>query len=139
MELGTKASGDARHDEAVDHFTTAVNSAAFSLKYIHQLYEELIMVRQDDAYITLSMTEYFGQLFGWDLESLRLTAHQKRCQAFLSAGKSVEALEAHKYMMDAIDETAKASCLNWSNGKFLLTSPAAIILIRMSPRIQGAM
>jgi hypothetical protein len=59
--------------------------------------------------------------------------------AFLSAGKLVEALEAHKYMMDAIDETAKASCLDWSDRKSLLTSPAAIILTRMSPRIQGAM
>jgi hypothetical protein len=46
-----------------------------------------------------------------------LTTHQKRCQAFLSAGKSDEALEAHKFMMDAIDEPMKASCLEWSNGK----------------------
>jgi hypothetical protein len=79
------------------------------------------------------------QLFGWDLESLLLTTHQKRCQAFLSAGNSDEALEAHKCMMNVIDETAKASCLNWPNGKFLLTSPAAIILTYMSPRIQGAL
>jgi hypothetical protein len=60
IELGTKASGDARHDEAADHFTTAVNAGALSSKFIHQIYEELIMVRQDDAYIMLSMTEYFG-------------------------------------------------------------------------------
>ncbi|KAG2113800.1 uncharacterized protein F5147DRAFT_34215 [Suillus discolor] len=44
-----------------------------------------------------------------------LTTHQKRCQAFLLAGKPDEALEAHKYMMDVIDETAKASCLDWFN------------------------
>jgi hypothetical protein len=73
-------------------------------------------------------TDYFVQLFGWDLESLLLTTHQKRCQAFLSAGKSEEALEALKYMMDAIDEPAKASCLEWSNGMSSLTSLAAIIL-----------
>ncbi|KAG1812576.1 uncharacterized protein BJ212DRAFT_1370649, partial [Suillus subaureus] len=54
-------------------------------------------------------------LFGWDLLSVLLTTHQKRCQAFLSAGKRDEALEAHKYMMDTIDETTKASCLDWSN------------------------
>ncbi|KIK44827.1 hypothetical protein CY34DRAFT_594611 [Suillus luteus UH-Slu-Lm8-n1] len=97
IELGTKALGNARHDEAADHFTTAVNASALSSIFIRQICEDLIV------------------LFGWDLESLLLTAHQKRCQEFLSAGKLAEALEAHKYMMDAIDETAKASCLGWSN------------------------
>jgi hypothetical protein len=47
--------------------------------------------------------------------SLGVTTHQKQCQAFLSAGKPDEALEAHRYMMDAIDESAKVSCLDWSN------------------------
>ncbi|KAG1816648.1 hypothetical protein EV424DRAFT_1625404, partial [Suillus variegatus] len=42
----------------------------------------------------------------------------KRCQTFLSAGKPDEALETHQYMMDAIDESAKADCLDWSNGEF---------------------
>ncbi|KAG1734822.1 heterokaryon incompatibility protein-domain-containing protein [Suillus lakei] len=55
------------------------------------------------------------QLFGLDLESLWLTAHQKRCQALLSAGKHEDGLKSHKTMMDAIDETTKASCLDWSN------------------------
>jgi hypothetical protein len=63
------------------------------------------------------ITGCFTQLFGWDLESLCLTAHQKRCQAFISAGKPDEALEAHTHMMDIIDESAKASCLDWSSGK----------------------
>jgi hypothetical protein len=75
------------------------------------------MVRQYYAYIMPFVTSDFIQLFGWDLKSLLLTAHQKRCQAFLSAGKSDEALEAHKFMMDTIDDTAKASSLEWSNGK----------------------
>ncbi|KIK37516.1 hypothetical protein CY34DRAFT_810271 [Suillus luteus UH-Slu-Lm8-n1] len=97
VQLGIDAFNGARHDEASDHFTAAVNSTACSSKFIHLLYEELTM------------------LFGWDLENLLLTTHQERCQAFLSAGKSDEALEAHKYMMDAIDESAKASCLEWSN------------------------
>ncbi|KAG2744098.1 hypothetical protein P692DRAFT_201794166, partial [Suillus brevipes Sb2] len=100
VQLGIDAFDDAHHDEAADHFTAAVNSSAFSSKFklnIHLLYEDLVV------------------LFGWDLEALRLTAHQKQCQAFLSAGKSHEALEAHNYMMDAIDEFAKASCLEWSN------------------------
>ncbi|KAG2743639.1 hypothetical protein P692DRAFT_201794691, partial [Suillus brevipes Sb2] len=93
VQLGTKAS---RYDEAADHFTTAVNAGALSSEFI-QTYEDLTV------------------LFGWDLQALCLTAHQKRCQAFLSAGKPGKAFEAHKYMMDTIDESAKASCLVWSN------------------------
>ncbi|KIK40717.1 hypothetical protein CY34DRAFT_806892 [Suillus luteus UH-Slu-Lm8-n1] len=97
VELGTKALGDARYDEAADHFTIAVTLGVFSSNVIHQTYDDFIV------------------LFGWDLESLVLTTHQKRCQAFFSAGRSDEALEAHNHMMDTIDESAKASCLEWSN------------------------
>jgi hypothetical protein len=117
--------GDARHDEAADHFTAAVNSDAFSSKNIHLIYDDFVVVRQDDAYLMLFITECFVQLFGWDGPPLLLTTHQKRCQAFISAGKTDEALEAHKNMMDAIDESAKASCLDWSNGKFSVTLLAA--------------
>ncbi|KAG2743305.1 hypothetical protein P692DRAFT_201795013 [Suillus brevipes Sb2] len=97
VQLGIDAFDGARHNEAADHFTAAVHSGAFSSKHIHLIYEDLTV------------------LFGCDLESLVLKTHQKRCQAFLSAGKSDEALKAHKFMMDAIDEPAKASCLEWSN------------------------
>ncbi|KAG2737457.1 hypothetical protein P692DRAFT_201032333 [Suillus brevipes Sb2] len=97
VELGTKALGDACHHEAADHFTAAINSGAFSSKNIQFIYDDFVVI------------------FGWDLPSLLFTTHQKRCQAFLSAGKTDEALEAHKCMMDAIDETAKARCLDWSN------------------------
>ncbi|KAG2340338.1 WD40 repeat-like protein, partial [Suillus weaverae] len=97
VQLGINAFDSARHNEAAHHFTAAVDSGAFSSKTIHWIYEDLTV------------------LFGWDIESLCLTAHQKRCQAFLLAGKPDEALEAHQYMMDAIDESAKASCLDWSN------------------------
>jgi tetratricopeptide (TPR) repeat protein len=97
VQLGTKALDSARYDEAADHFATAVNSGAFSSKNIHETYEDLTV------------------LFGWDLQSLCLTAHQKRCQVFLSAGKTDEALEAYQYMMDTINETVKASCIDWSN------------------------
>jgi hypothetical protein len=76
------------------------------------------VVRQNDiAHIILVINKCFIQLFGWDLQALCLTAHQKRCQAFFSAGKPDKALEAHNYMMDTINESAKASCLVWSNGK----------------------
>jgi hypothetical protein len=117
--------GDARYDEAADHFTAAVTSDTFLSNIIHRTYDDFVMVRQDSAYLTLLITECLVQLFGWDLESMVLTTHQKRCQAFLSAGKTDEALEAHNYMMDAIGESAKASCLEWSNGKFSVVLLAA--------------
>jgi hypothetical protein len=98
-----------------------------------------MVVRQDDAYIMLCVTECFVQLFGWNLKSSCLTVHQNRCQAFLLAGQSDEAFEAHKCMMDAIDGYAKASCLNWSNGKFSATSSEATIFTRVSLRIQGTL
>ncbi|KAG2356764.1 hypothetical protein BDR07DRAFT_421501 [Suillus spraguei] len=97
VQLGINALNRVRHDEAADHFTAAINTGAFSSKITQFTYDDLTV------------------LFGWDLVSLRLIAHQKRCQAFLSAGKPDEALEAHKQMMDAIDESAKVNCLDWSN------------------------
>ncbi|KAG2338712.1 WD40 repeat-like protein [Suillus weaverae] len=129
VQLGINAFDGARHGEAADHFTAAVNSGAFSSKFIPQTHEDLTVVCPDGAYTVLFMTECLVQLFGWDLESLCLTAHQKRCKAFLSAGKPDEALEAYQYMMDAIDESAKASCLDWSNG---------IALAELNDRILGA-
>ncbi|KAG2738605.1 WD40 repeat-like protein [Suillus brevipes Sb2] len=112
VQLGTKAS---HHDEAADHFITAVNAGALSSEFI-QTYEDLTVVRQNDiARIILVINKCFIQLFCWDLQALCLTAHQKRCQAFFSAGKPDKALEAHNYMMDTINESAKASCLVWSN------------------------
>ncbi|KAG2128625.1 WD40-repeat-containing domain protein [Suillus bovinus] len=97
VQLGIKALGDARYDDAAGQFTTAVTSGALSSKNIHLIYEDLTV------------------LFGWDFQSSLLTTHQKRCQAFLSAGKPDEALEALEYMMETIDETAKASYMDWSN------------------------
>jgi hypothetical protein len=53
---------DARHDEAADHFSTAVNAGALSSTFIRQIqiYADLTVVRQDNAHMTLSITEYFG-------------------------------------------------------------------------------
>ncbi|KAG2367969.1 quinon protein alcohol dehydrogenase-like superfamily [Suillus spraguei] len=97
VQLGVQALDVKRYAEAVDHFTAALNSSDLSSKSdIHEIYEDLVV------------------LFGWDLKSLWLTVHQKRCQAFLSARKVDEALESYKSMMDNIDETTKASCVDWS-------------------------
>jgi hypothetical protein len=138
VQLGINVLDGARHDEAADHFTAAVNSTAFSSKSIHQTYEDLMTVCQDDTYISLFVIEYFGHCSA-GISSPCCSRHQKRCQAFLSAGKTDDALEAHKYMMDAIDEPGKDGWLEWSNGKFSVTSPAAIILTCISLRIQGTM
>ncbi|KAG2335859.1 hypothetical protein BDR05DRAFT_205929, partial [Suillus weaverae] len=113
VQLGIKALDGARHDEAADHFTAALSSSNLSSKSdIHEIYEDLVVI------------------FGWDLKSLWLTAHQKRCLAFLSAGKVNEALESHKSMMDNIDETTKASCFDWSteqcSAPFLTSGDAAL-------------
>jgi hypothetical protein len=122
----------ARHDEAVDHFTAALNSSDLSSKSdIHEIYEDLVVVRQSTSKM-LFITESHVQLFGWDLKSLWLTAHQKRCQAFLSTGKVDEALESHKYIIDNIDKTTKVSCLDWCTGKSSEMLPKVIGLTRIS-------
>ena len=43
-----------------------------------------------------------------------LTSHG---YAIKEAKTGEEALESFRYMMDVIDEDAKARCLGWSNGK----------------------
>jgi tetratricopeptide (TPR) repeat protein len=72
------------------------------------------------------------QLFGWDLKSLWETANKKRCLALLQASRLEEALEAHRYMMDKCDESTKASCLDWSTGKFFCNVNHATILTRIA-------
>jgi hypothetical protein len=46
VRLGIDALNGARHDEAADHFTAAINSSAFSAKSgNHSIYEDLAVVR----------------------------------------------------------------------------------------------
>ncbi|KAG1878755.1 hypothetical protein C8R48DRAFT_830519 [Suillus tomentosus] len=100
VQLGLKALDGARHEEAAVHFTAALDcSNLLSKSHIHEIYENLVV------------------LFGWDLKSLWLTAHQKRCDALLWAGTLQDAVRSYHYMMDNIDKTTKASCLEWSKGK----------------------
>ncbi|KAG2337645.1 TPR-like protein, partial [Suillus weaverae] len=116
IQLGIEALDGARHDEAADHFTAAVNSGAFSSRSpIHFMYEDLVVVRYDDAYIMLFITGCLVQLFGWDLKSLWQKAHQKRCDALLLAGKLQDAVKSYQHMMDTSDDITKAKCLDWSN------------------------
>ncbi|KAG1799729.1 uncharacterized protein HD556DRAFT_1525032 [Suillus plorans] len=100
VQLGTKALNDTRYNEAADHFTAAINFDAFSSKSdIHEIYEDLVV------------------LFGWNLKSLWLTAHQKCCHALLRAGKLQDAVKSYQHMMFSSDKYTKADCLDWSNGK----------------------
>ncbi|KAG1793189.1 uncharacterized protein HD556DRAFT_525147 [Suillus plorans] len=98
VQLGLEALDGARHDEAAVHFTAAIDCSNLPSKSdIDEIYEDLVV------------------LFGWDLKSLWLTAHQKRCDALLLAGKLQDAVRSYRYMMDSIDETTRAICLEWSN------------------------
>ncbi|KAG2157922.1 uncharacterized protein EDB93DRAFT_1300539 [Suillus bovinus] len=100
IQLGLKTLDSTRHDEVAEHFTAALNSSALPSKSgVHDIYEDLVV------------------LFGWNLKSLWLTARQKRCDALLQADKLLDAIESYRFLMGDIDEKAKASCLQWSNGK----------------------
>jgi hypothetical protein len=63
--------------------------------------------------IILVLNRAFLQLFGWDLESLWQTANKQQCVALIRAGRLGEALESYLSMMNASDETAKASLRAW--------------------------
>ncbi|KAG1793194.1 uncharacterized protein HD556DRAFT_525963 [Suillus plorans] len=98
VQFGLEALCSARHDEAAVHFTAALDSSNLPSKSdIHEIYEDLVV------------------LFGWDLKSLWLTAHQKRCDALLLAGKLQDAVRSYRYMTDSIDETTRVICLEWFN------------------------
>ncbi|KAG2137114.1 uncharacterized protein EDB93DRAFT_1253728 [Suillus bovinus] len=96
VQLGIDVLDSARYDEAVDHFTTAINLGAF-------LPESINHSRYGD----------FTVLFGWDFRSLWQIANQKRCRALLHASRPREALKSYRYMMDTSDDATKASCVDW--------------------------
>ncbi|KAG1800188.1 uncharacterized protein HD556DRAFT_1439046 [Suillus plorans] len=56
----------------------------------------------------------FTVLFGWDLDSLWETISQRRCDAFLLAGRVIEAVESFQYMMNMVNEAGKGSRIEWS-------------------------
>ncbi|KAG2346847.1 hypothetical protein BDR05DRAFT_959029, partial [Suillus weaverae] len=100
VQLGIIASDGSRYNEAVDHFTAAVNaSVAFRNSAIHLMYEELVV------------------LFGWDLETLWQIANRQQCLALVRAGRLAEALESYRSMMNASNEATKASLRAWFSGK----------------------
>ncbi|KAG2131540.1 WD40-repeat-containing domain protein [Suillus cothurnatus] len=60
----------------------------------------------------------FTLLFGWDLDSLWQTVNERRCDAFLHAGRLAEAVESHQYMISMIDDVAEDSFLDWSTSNY---------------------
>ncbi|KAG1770263.1 WD40-repeat-containing domain protein [Suillus occidentalis] len=96
VQLGNMALDGARHNEAVEHFTAAVNaSASFSKLSIHSMYEEFVV------------------LFGWDLKSLWQTANKQQCLALFRAGSFGAGIKAYQSIMDNIDEDMKADLHTW--------------------------
>ncbi|OAX35520.1 hypothetical protein K503DRAFT_802760 [Rhizopogon vinicolor AM-OR11-026] len=114
VQLGNNALDELRHNKAVDHFTAAINSGAFSSEQaIHSKYEDFVV------------------LFGWDLKSLWETANKKRCHALLRAGRLTEAHGAYRYMMDMSDEATTASCPFEQDCNALFTSSGDAALAAM--------
>lgn len=96
VQLGKIAIHNERHNEAVDHFTAAVNASAFFYKSaIHSTYEEFVM------------------LFGWDLESLWQSTNQHQCHALFRVGRIGAAVESYQSIMDKCDEDTKAHLSDW--------------------------
>ncbi|KAG2356947.1 hypothetical protein BDR07DRAFT_410937 [Suillus spraguei] len=96
VQLGNMALDGARHNEAVEHFTAAVNASTFFYRLqIHLTYDEFVV------------------LFGWDLKSLWYTANQKQCYALFRAGSYGAAFESYQSMMDKIDEDMKTGLRSW--------------------------
>jgi hypothetical protein len=91
VQLGNIALDGARHNEAVEHFTAAVNASTFFYKTpIHVIYDE------------------FVALLGWDLKSLWHTANQQQCYALFRAGSFRAAMESYQSTMDKTDDDMKA-------------------------------
>jgi hypothetical protein len=91
VQLGNIALDGARHNEAVQHFTAAVNASTFFYKTpIHVIYDE------------------FVALLGWDLKSLWHTANQQQCYALFRAGSFRAAMESYQSTMDKTDDDMKA-------------------------------
>ncbi|KAG2117045.1 uncharacterized protein F5147DRAFT_768429 [Suillus discolor] len=102
VQLATIAFENGRYLEAAEQFTevliTNMNMTGSSLR----------------AALCEPRLKIFTVLFGWDLDSLWQTIHQRQCDAFLRADQVIEAIEAYQYMMRMIDEAERTSCLGWS-------------------------
>jgi hypothetical protein len=121
VQLAIVAFDDGRYSEAADRLDDSVSSIT-DLFPRRTLWEPKLMIftivrYYETEYDTYTDLTCIAQLFGWDLDSLWKTIHQKRCDAFLRAGRVVEAVESIQYMMSMIDDATKECCLEWSTGE----------------------
>jgi hypothetical protein len=76
----------------------------------------------------------FLQIFGWDLKSLWQTANSQLCISLIRAGKYAEGFELYLSMMEASNETTKASTRAWFAGE----SPVMTLMLRSPPALHLA-
>ncbi|KAG2360084.1 hypothetical protein BDR07DRAFT_1413286 [Suillus spraguei] len=94
VQLGNIALDGARYNEAVEHFTAAVNASTFFYKLpIHLTYDKFVA-------------------------SLWQTANQQQCYALLRAGRSGAAIESYQSIMDKADEDVMADICAGFNGEY---------------------
>ncbi|KAG2147807.1 uncharacterized protein EDB93DRAFT_1328365 [Suillus bovinus] len=138
VQLGLKALDGARHEEAADYFTAALEFGTLSSKVndltvrvtspvLYGMTPEDSTQNQENEKVSSKpdiheIYEDFVvlvQLFGWDLKSLWFTAHQKRCHALFEAGKLQDAVKSFRYMMYNIDEATRATGLTSFHSAFM--------------------
>ncbi|KAG0698908.1 hypothetical protein DFH29DRAFT_1002449 [Suillus ampliporus] len=98
VQLAIIAFEDGRHSEAADRLDECIPCVT-DLFSRRALFEPRLNI--------------FTVLFGWDLDSLWKTVNQRRCEAFLSLDRLIEAVESYQHMMRIIADDAKDSDLKW--------------------------
>ncbi|KAG1855190.1 WD40-repeat-containing domain protein [Suillus subalutaceus] len=123
---------DGRYSEAADKLTASIATVTRLVLRTAHLEPRL---------------KIFKSLFGWDLDSLWQTVNQTRCNAFLHAGRLIEAVESHQYMISMIsmiDDVAKDGFLDWSTGNYFRIpgnrpSVLIVVLISLQARLHCAL
>ncbi|KAG2367935.1 hypothetical protein BDR07DRAFT_1478513 [Suillus spraguei] len=120
VQLGIKALDDARHDEAVDHFTAALNTSDPSSKLdIHEMYEDLVVGAIDldytsDVIFANRSKANLGKLLWKDtlLDAQKVTelnpsshvGYQLAHAALCGAQRYDEAIDAFTIMLSKLDD-----------------------------------
>ncbi|KAG1906277.1 uncharacterized protein F5891DRAFT_1004825 [Suillus fuscotomentosus] len=97
LQLGIIAFNGARHNEAVEHFSAAVDASAVLAKSL-----------------VPTALEAFTVLFGWDIAALWPTSNKRLIRALLRAGRLGEAFESYRFAMDASAEITQTNLRSWA-------------------------
>ncbi|KAG1804852.1 uncharacterized protein HD556DRAFT_485881 [Suillus plorans] len=97
LQLGIIAFNGARHNEAVGHFSAAVDASA-------------VLARS----LVPTALEAFTVLFGWDIAALWSTSNKRLIRALLGAGRLGEAFESYRFAMDASADITKTNLRSWA-------------------------